>query len=175
MTTAKKIPVRYYRFRNHLRNKATTGFGDDGSPGMISKEALEAAEAEFEKMAEDYPDWVQGHIRNMYEQHGRCVDTPEDRAKHFLRLSLIAHDMKGQGGTFGYDLISIFGESLYDFTYSHKDAQIEDNHVEIVRAHIDGMKAVIAGRITGDGGAIGAELTASLEKAKEKYADILND
>jgi len=173
MTTAKQVPVRYYRFRNHLRNKAIMGFGDDGSPGRIDPEALAAAENEFEKMAEDYPDWVQGHIRSMYEQLGRCLDAPEERMKHFTQLSLIAHDMKGQGGTFGYDLISTFGQSLYNFTDTHKNRKIKDNHVEIVRAHIDAMKAVIGGRIKGDGGETGTELIASLETAIEKYEDVI--
>jgi len=171
MTTAKKVPIRYYRFRNRLRDKAMTGFVDDGSPGAISTEALDAAEAEFDKMAEGYPDWVQGHIETMYDHYRHCVEKPKSRRMCFRKLTFIAHDMRGQGGTFGYDLISIVGGSLYEFADFHKDGKIEDKHVELVGAHIDAMKALIAGRINGDGGAVGKELLNSLEKAKEKYAN----
>ena len=174
MTTAKrKVPVRYYRFRNHLKDKALMG-GGEGGPGRISQTALEKAEAEFDKMAEDYPDWVQGHLRRLYEQHGRCVDTPEKRREHFKTLNQIAHDMKGQGGTFGYPLISQFGDSLYHFTKPKDGQPIEDNEIEIVKAHIDSMKAVISGRIGGDGGEVGRELKQSLDAAIEKYTTMLD-
>lgn len=166
----RKAAVRYYRFRNRLKEKATGGKGGT-APGRFGTAALEAAEAEFDRMAEDYPDWVQGHITRLYEQHGRCVDTPEQRHTCFRNLNEIAHDMKGQGGTFGYPLISHFGDSLYRCT--KRQDEYTDNHVEIVKAHIDAMKAVIAGRIKGDGGALGKELIASLDKAIAKYSDVM--
>ena len=147
------------------------GFADDGLPGTINTDALAAAELEFEKMAEEYPDWVQGHIDRMYEAYNNCGETPQNRNEHFTTLAFVAHDMKGQGGTFGYDLISFFGRMLFDYIEFHKNTAIKDNHVEIVGAHIDAIKAVIAGRITGNGGAVGAALVNSLEKAKERYAD----
>ena len=162
----RKFAVRYYRFRNALKEKALGGQVPSG-PGAISEEALAAAQAEFEKMAEDYPDWVQSVLTRLHEQHSRCVDTPELRHQSFKRINEIAHDMKGQGGTFGYDLISSFAVSLYEFT--HPRETYEDAVVELVKSHMDAMKAVIAGRVKGDGGAIGVELSATLHKAIEKY------
>ena len=159
--------VRYYRLRNALKEKASSGQPGNG-PGTIALEALQAAEAEFEKMAEDYPDWVQSYLRKLYELHGRCVDTPELRHEFFRTLRELAHDLKGQGGTFGYTLISIFGESLYDATRPRDD--YTDNYVEIVKAHVDAMRAVIKGRIKGDGGQIGKELSITLHKAIERYS-----
>jgi chemotaxis protein histidine kinase CheA len=164
----RKVQVRYYRFRNALKEKASGGKAGAGSgKGTIAVAALQAAEAEFEKMAEDYPDWVGGNLPNLYQIHGRCVDTPEQRHQLFRKLHEAAHDLKGQGGTFGYDLISVFAESLYNFTYAAEE--YSDNQVELVKAHIDAMKAVISGRIKGDGGDIGKELSQSLHKAIERY------
>jgi hypothetical protein len=76
--------------------------------------------------------------------------------------------MKGQGGTFGYPLITNFGDSLFKCT--NKSEECSDNLVELIKAHIDGMKAVINGRVSGDGGEVGQELLASMNKAVEKYA-----
>ena len=162
----RKHAVRYYRFRNALKEKALGGQVPSG-PGAISEEALVAAQAEFDKMAEDYPDWVQSVLTRLHEQHSRCVDTPEIRHQAFKRINEIAHDMKGQGGTFGYDLVSSFAVSLYDFT--HPRDSYSDAVVELVKSHLDAMKAVIAGRIKGNGGDIGVELTATLHKAIERY------
>lgn len=160
----KKVIVRFYRFKNRLKEK-TAGL----APGKvsISSEALEAAEKALEKMAEDYPDWVSGLIVKLQEQHGRCVDTPEIRRDCFEEISHIAHDMKGQGGTFGYPLITTVADSLYGFTYSRDD--ISDNQVELVKAHLDAMRAVIRGRVSGSGGEIGEKLIEGLNEAIAKY------
>ncbi len=161
--------VRFYRMRNRLKDKVGSG---EGGGDTIDISALEAAAAEFDKMGEDYPDWVQTHIKELYTHCRRSVDTPEERTKYFKRINEISHDMRGQGGTFGYPLISHFGDSLYDATLFETGVPITDNHVEIAKAHVDAMNAVIKGRINGDGDAIGRELRLTLEKAIEKSAGV---
>lgn len=163
---AKGVIVRFYRFQNRLREK-TAGLSSEKAE--IPLEALEAAEKALSKMAEDYPDWVKGLIGKLQEQHGRCVDTPEKRRECFEQIAMIAHDMKGQGGTFGYPLITAFADSLYGFTYIKGD--VTENQVELVKAHLDAMRAVIRGRVSGDGGEVGKELTQSLNAAIEKYME----
>ena len=128
---------------------------------------MEQAEAALAEMAEDYPDWVSGLIDQLSDQHRRCVDTPEERKIYFEEINRIAHDMKGQGGTFGYPLITSFSDSLYGFSYSK--GVLTDNHVELIKAHIDSMRAVISNRVKGDGGEIGKQLTEGLNQAIEKH------
>jgi chemotaxis protein histidine kinase CheA len=163
----KQVIVRFYRFKNRLKEK-TAGL----APGnvSISPKAMEEAEKALFKMAEDYPDWVSGLIVKLQEQHGRCVDTPDKRTDFFEEINHIAHDMKGQGGTFGYPLITDFSDSLYGFTVK-RTGEITDNEVELVKSHLDAMRAVIRGRVSGDGGEIGATLAESLNKAIAKYED----
>lgn len=162
-----KIVVRFYRFKNRLKEK-TAGL----APGKatISAEALEEAQKALSKMAEDYPDWVSGLIVKLQEQHGRCVDTPEKRHEFFEEINHIAHDMKGQGGTFGYPLITDFADSLYGLTIK-RPGEISDNQIELIKSHVDAMRAVIRGRVSGDGGEIGASLTNSLNEAIAKYEE----
>ena len=47
---------------------------------------------------------------------------------------------------------------------------MSDNHVEILKAHVDAMNAVIKGRVNGDGGEVGIELRKTLEAAIDKYS-----
>jgi len=158
------VSVRFYRFSNRLREK-TAGLG--GEVAEISPEALARAEAALTDMAEDYPDWVLGLVDCLAEQQKACVDEPDERRTYFKEIHRIAHDMKGQGGTFGYPLITVFADSLFGF--SHVTGQMSDSQVEIIKAHIDAMRAVIKDRIKGDGGDIGKQLTEELERAIQKH------
>ena len=62
----------------------------------------------------------------------------------------------------------MFGNSLHECT--SKIDKVPDKLLEFVRAHIDGITAVIRDRIKGSGGAIGAELVESLERARTRLA-----
>ena len=156
--------VRLYKFKNRLREK-TAGMGSGNNVG-ISPEALAKAEASLSEMSEDYPDWVSKEIEQLAELQRRCVDTPEERKAFFTEIAETAHDMKGQGGTFGYPLITSFAESLYRF--ADVKGNMNDTDVELIKSHVDAMRAGIKGRISGDGGEIGAEMQKGLEMAIPK-------
>jgi hypothetical protein len=167
---AEKTPVkvRLYRFRNVLRDKVGAGAG--GAVMKIDPAAIEKATAALAAMAEDYPDWVAKHIEQLRLHHARCVDTPNDRPRHYAGMREIAHDMKGQGGTFGYPLMTTFAASLYDFVGTN--AGTTDAHVEIIKSHIDAMAAVIKERVKGNGGEVGQALTQGLKNAIERYTKV---
>ena len=158
------IKVRFYRFKNRLKEK-TAGLG--GEVKGISPEALAKAEAALNDMSEDYPDWVGKLIDQLDEIHNRCHEEGADRKRLFDEINAISHDMKGQGGTFGYPLITTFADSLYTFSYSK--GELSDNHVKVIKAHVDAMRAVIKGRVSGGGGEIGEQLTAGLKQAIQKH------
>ena len=153
MTTAKpgKRPprVRYFRARNRLRAKVGASGAPGKEPGKISAEALERAMAEIKKAEEDYPDWLRETLSELDQElsSAREMD-PADRGKHMRKFENVAHELKGQGGTFGYPLISRFGKSLNEFA-GHAGERITDNHLEIVKAHVDVMRAVINDRLAG--------------------------
>lgn len=164
-----KVSVRFYRHKNKLREK-TLGLAPMNDDEISFDEDLMAqAMAALDEMAEDYPDWVSGLIDQLAEVHRRCVDTPEQRFQHYEQLHAIAHDMRGQGGTFGYQLISDFSDGLYDFTRASTGTS--DKNVEIIKAHIDAMRVVIKDRIGGDGGDIGKQLKLGLDAAIKKFSN----
>ncbi len=158
--------MRYLRTRNRLREKA--GGDTPGQPGKIPDELLRLASAELDKMAEQYPDFVADSIAALYAAHGKAAAASiEGRHVHFAELNVLAHEIKGQGGTFGYPLITTFGGLLFDFTSG--GAARTDYHIEIVKAIIDAIRAVINNRIGGDGGQIGRDLQAALKGLIAKH------
>jgi hypothetical protein len=81
---------------------------------------------------------------------------------------LIAHELRGQGGMFGYPLITVFRKSLYEVK---KPPCREDNsNLEVVKAHIDTMRAVLREQVEGDGGQVGQALFKTLKMAINKYS-----
>ena len=162
------VKVRFYRLKNKLKEKAA-GLGNvSGGEIEFDEGLLASAQEALDELSEEYPDWVMGIIDELFEVHRRCVDDEINRKGYFERINGIAHDMKGQGGTFGYQLITNFAEGLYTFTAM--GAGLSDNHVDIVKSHIDAMRVVIRERIEGNGGDIGNELKKGLAATVVKFS-----
>ncbi len=77
---------------------------------------LERAEKVILSLSEDYLVWVNEDLHRLQGLYELLEKTPPAEARPVLReLFSVAHDMKGQGGTFGYPLITTFATSLYEF------------------------------------------------------------
>ncbi len=169
-----KPPVWLFRMPNRLKEKLQGGdteFSPDG--GLADKDILEAAQEQISEMADDYSDWVEESITELVQAHkdmeAAFGQSEENMTEALERINIVAHELRGQGGVFGYPLISEFGKSLFNCTGA--GAKPSENLFEFVKAHIDGVTAVIRGQIKGSGGSIGKELLKSLEGAQKKFAN----
>jgi CheY-like chemotaxis protein len=155
--------VWYFRLPNRLKEKA----GGSGFKGAaeIPSDLLEQAEQQLERSALDFTSWALEYLSKLSDLCTKAIlaDAQAGRGQHFQEINLLALELRGQGGTFGYPLISTFGKMLYDATC--EGCREDDNAVDIVQAHIDAMRAVIREKVAGDGGKIGRALLASLKKA----------
>lgn len=93
--------------------------------------------------------------------------SPEDRRALVEDVREQAFQIKGMGGVFGYPLLTEFAKSLHDFLKTF-DGDLDDLQHEIVSIHIDTLYVVVAHKISGSGGALEAQLRASLKAAVEK-------
>ena len=159
--------VWYFRLPNHLKGKAG-GMGGSSGPGEIPTELIEQAEQQLERAALDFTDWALGYLAKLSDLCTEALMKPGRRDEYFHEINVLAHELRGQGGTFGYPLISIFGKMLYDVTGD--GCSEDDSAVEIVKAHIDTMRAVLREKIVGDGGTLGRDLLKSLRAAIGKHS-----
>jgi CheY-like chemotaxis protein len=162
-----KIKTFIFNLPNRLREKVM-GLGKGGGP-IIDPDILKAAEQQLDRMEGDYSDWVRGTVKQLTDAYDKAMADDRARVAMVAQINRISHDLRGQGTTFGYPLITVFGNSLYDCTV--KIEKVPDKLLEFVRAHIDGITAVIRDRIKGSGGAIGTELVESLERARTRLAN----
>ncbi len=141
-----------------------------GGPGAVDKATLERAEAVIADLSGDYLKWAQEDLRQIQV----AIDSidlnsdAEELQKVLDRIFAISHDIKGQGGSFGYDLMTIIGSDLCRFAETIETLKSSD--VEVIGLHVDTMKRVIADEIKGDGGKEGEVVLSGLAAVVEKVA-----
>ncbi len=160
-----KAKIWVFDLPNKLKAKLGVKDSDDGS---LDPKLLRAAEQHLMDMADDYTDWVKGNLAQLNMNFEQLISAPKNPWKYVQNIHNISHELRGQGETFGYDLITSFCKSLCDFTET-KNVEIDEKLQDLIKAHIDGIQAVIRQGIKDDGGEIGGELMAALEEAKNKF------
>ncbi|MFQ5776221.1 MAG: Hpt domain-containing protein [Kiloniellaceae bacterium] len=77
------------------------------------------------------------------------------------RLREVTHNIKGQGTSFGYPLMTRIGQSLSDLLKAAEEG--EPGSLRLAGAHVAAMRAVLDHDIVGEGGEPGRALVGRLE------------
>lgn len=152
-------------FPNRLREKVG---GVPGKMGTIDPELLKKAESKVSEIAASYNDTARDDIADLQSAFINCRDAGDDQTPYIRAMNTMVHNIRGQGGSFGYPLLTEFATSLFDFTDGLTAASPQQ--LDIIKAHIDTMHIVVQQKISGDGGEVGRQLQDSLKKAITKYA-----
>jgi len=131
-----------------------------GGPGAVDLAAIERAESVIANMANDYLQWVEDDLVKIAKAQAELKANRGESKKRMDRIFQIAHDMKGQGGSFGYDLMTILGNDLCRFIEDKESAS--DIDVEVIDLYINTMQIVISKRMSGDGGPAGNQVLTGL-------------
>jgi len=137
-----------------------------GGPGAVDLEAIKRAESIIADMADSYLDWVEEDLIKITKAQAELKAHLDEPAKYLDKVFQIAHDMKGQGGSFGYDLMTILGNDLCRFIEGKETASKVD--LEVIDLYIGTMQIVISKRMSGDGGAEGNKVLTGLAAVVEK-------
>ena len=138
----------------------------EGGPGAVDLATLERAENVIAGMADSYLEWVQEDLVRIEAAYKKLAAAAKPRKEEAEQVFQVAHDIKGQGGSFGYQMMTNIGNQLCRFIESISTPNKSDLH--IVRLHYDAMKLVIGKRMEGDGGKTGEELVAGLQAVVAK-------
>lgn len=145
-------------------SKARNGNG----PVSIDPEILERAEKAVADLSDDYAAWAQQDIDGLRQALALARANPSNMQTSISHIYRHALDLKGQGGGFGYVLITEIGSLLTRFMEGR--TAISGVEFEIVDAHIDALQVVLREEIKGDGGQIGEQIVAGLQKLDRRYA-----
>lgn len=144
-----------------LQNKV-----EKGGPGAVDLDALARAEAVIANLADDYLDWVREDFVRLEAAYDVLVSGEGDDVANLEALFQIAHDMKGQGGSFGYDLMTSIGDHMCRLL--EKVDKAGPLEIAMIRLHIDAMRVVITKELKDDGGAEGRKLMMGLALVGDK-------
>jgi chemotaxis protein histidine kinase CheA len=128
----------------------------------VSVAALSAAPT-LDTLVADYEQWTLSALAGMRAALGEAQAHPESPAEPLRRIFEAAHDLKGQGTSFGYPLITRIAQSLCRLGHRPCDAAGAAEHLRVVAAHLDVLALILQKQIRGDGGPLGAKLAAKLE------------
>lgn len=147
--------------------KARLGSG----PAKLDKALLDRAEAAVQKLEVNYNEWVKDDLDEI-EKTLRVLIAADGKDSEALRaLYRVVFDTKGQGGSFGFPLLTEVAGSLAEFV-SDK-TELDRFAIEVAAAHVSAMRAIIKENVRDDGGQTGAALVEGLQAlvAKARAAE----
>ncbi|MBT5049786.1 MAG: Hpt domain-containing protein [Rhodospirillaceae bacterium] len=123
------------------------------SGAKISEEELEkrlaAADQQIANVASGFTDWTMTDIAVAQEELAKLESGEADESA-LPTIFRISHDIKGQGGTFGFNLATQIAGPLCDFIRTAKAVPSEEQ-LAVIKAHLGALQMVIKQNIKGDG------------------------
>lgn len=128
--------------RNKLREMV-------GGKKPLGGDVLRKAENAAKKVQDrtDYTGHAQTNLTRLMVAYDRAQGA--ERAEALHDMFEIAHDMRGEGGSFGFPLVTQIGDILCKYLTALKSPEALE--LPIVKLHIDALKVVINQRLRGEG------------------------
>ncbi len=128
-------------------------------------EAVRKAEAAVAALAQNFTEWMRADLDKALASLAVARDSQPENAGHVREIFDVCHNIKGQGGSFGYDLITHVGESLCNFIRDAGSAS--ERKLKVVEAHLTAIGFILDREIQGDGGPVGKQMQAKLRDLTE--------
>jgi len=113
------------------------------------KAMLARAEAAVAALARDYIAWARADIDLCRQHLTAAQQEPDQRRQHVAALFGVAHNIKGQGSSFGFPLMTRLGQSLCHLTRQPHAAG--DMEMALADQHLRLMSEVLQQEARGDG------------------------
>ena len=121
------------------------------------------AEAAVAALAESFIEWITEDIGRARAALGRAQQSAGDNREDLRAIFEVMHNVKGQGSSFGYNLMTKLGGSLCNYIREAKSSA-DEKQLRVVAAHFAAMDFVLEKKIQGDGGDIGKQLIGKLDQ-----------
>lgn len=131
------------------------------SPEQAILRALNAAE----DLMDEYQGWAVDDLTKLWQTFEASVDGAPSTAQ-ILQMFEIAHGIRGEGGSFGFPLVSVVSDSLCKLLEGKKS--ITRPEQEVVKVHILAMRAVFRQKLSGSQPKLEGELRQLLTLLRDR-------
>jgi len=126
--------------------------------------AVASAQSAVAGLTEQYIGWVSADLARLQAAQARIQGA--DDGPGMRHAFEIAHVIKGQGGTFGYPLVTAVAGLLCRYL---ERAQREGRYDPgVAAAHLEALTGLVEGRIAGEAGDLGGDLVATLQSRADR-------
>ncbi|MSO77958.1 MAG: response regulator [Alphaproteobacteria bacterium] len=161
----------YMRLRNRLREKI--GSGQDVPP--LNPDILRAIAERVRQYVGGDTDWLLKQVKTLQAAVKMLAGAPDLAARHLDTIHTLAMELRGQGELFDFPLVSEFAVSLYDLTHGYRPQMSVALYLELIEAHVQGIKAIIHQHITGAGGPLGDAIRVELMRARGRFGQFCGE
>ncbi|MHA1523774.1 MAG: Hpt domain-containing protein [Alphaproteobacteria bacterium] len=143
--------------------KAKVPVTGTGAPDLT---AIRRAERAMKNLSRNFDDWIDEEAQNLHKAraemraHGLAGEVGET-------VFRVAHDLRGQGETFGYPVVTEICASLCRLMEAGMEAQ--NTPVDLVEHHINAVRAVIRDRAKGAASGLASNLVSELNLATQAF------
>jgi hypothetical protein len=132
-----------------------------GRLGAIDPAAIAKAEAALKSLSGNFTQWLNDEIAKL-DKAREAIRAEGQTAETMESLYLRAHDLKGLGATYGFPLITKIAGLLCRII--DDKAKRATAPMPLIDAHIDAIKAAVAGDIKTEDHPVGQAMVADLER-----------
>lgn len=139
-----------------------------GGPSGVTEEVLANAELELQNLSEDYLKHSAEYVLELQSLLAELRSDPSESKKKLEEMYMIAHSLKGNGGTFGFILITNIAHLLC-LLLDKVSVPPDEFTLQAIEVHITSLGTVNTNKLSGDGGEIGNSLLDGLDQIHEKW------
>ncbi|HWA42188.1 MAG TPA: Hpt domain-containing protein [Hypericibacter adhaerens] len=144
---------------------ADEGRGEAGGIAATVKRAQDAVA----ELSADYQNWALLDLGKAEQALAEARGDTGAAEPALQRLYGIAHDMKGQGGSFGFPLVTHVAQSLCRLLVApgsssrHIAPLADDATYGLIEVHLKALRLILEKSVRGEGGEVGQKLVAKLQ------------
>ncbi len=109
-------------------------------------------------LSKEYEKWSAADLERLTEAYDQAFYAPSGERERLIREDVFrtAHDMKGQGATFNYGLVTDIANHLC--RYIERQTDFQEKQLNDIGLHITFLREIIEKKLTGDGGERGTQI-----------------
>lgn len=135
----------------------------DASQTDDASDPVRDAEAAVAALADSFLEWITEDIDRARAALNAAGEKPGENADEINAVFEVMHNVKGQGSSFGYNLLTMIGGSLCDYI-RELSGTADEQQVKVIAAHFAAIDFVLEKSIQGDGGEVGVQLESKLKQ-----------